>query len=419
MLSFRRFPPLALAIVLVAAALVATTWATGRTVATALSAASEGQAIDVAQSVRNDLADLSGEPSPEDIDRIGHDHADKGLTYLALLDGRGRVATAFGTPVGSAPPYFARKQRDIQHVKNRVRIDWHINFKRGFGGRGPRLQYVALEVAPIEAAALRTSARRTFVVVALAALTLLGVAIGLTRRELRRSVELAGREREKRLASLGEMSAVLAHETKNPLASLKGNAQLLAATLPTGEQPRQPASPAEVIEPSREAKLRARADRVVDEAVRLEKLMQDLLAFVRTGQLQRAPVSPAAIARDAANNQAEIDDRGAPPTWSLDAGRIREVLANLIDNAVAAGPPVLVRVFTERGRLVLEVIDRGPGVPAADRDKIFEPFFTGKTRGTGLGLAIAKRMVELHNGSIAVLDSQPTGARFRIEIPEA
>jgi two-component system, NtrC family, sensor histidine kinase HydH len=400
-LSFRRLPPLALAIVLVAAALVATTWATGRTVATALSAASEGQALDVAQSVRNDLSDLSGEPSPDDIDRIGHDHADKGLTYLALLDGRGRVATAFGTPVGIAPPYVERKQRDIQHVKNRVRIDWHINFKRGFGGRGPRLQYVALEVAPIEAAALRTSARRTFVVVALAALTLLGVAIGLTRRELRRSVELAGREREKRLASLGEMSAVLAHEMKNPLASLKGNAQLLAATLPAGDKPRQ------------------KADRVVDEAVRLEKLMQDLLAFVRTGQLQRAQVSPVAIARDAANHQIEIDDRAAPPTWSLDAGRIREVLANLIDNAVAAGPPVLVRVATERGRLVLEVIDHGPGVPVADRDKIFEPFFTGKTRGTGLGLAIAKRMVELHGGTIAVLDADGTGARFRIEIPEA
>jgi two-component system, NtrC family, sensor histidine kinase HydH len=402
-MSFRRLPPLALAIVLVAAALVATTWATTRTVATALSAASEGQALDVAQSVRNDLADLMGEPSPDDIDRIGHDHADKGLTYLALLDGRGRVAAGYGTPVGSAPPYSERKQRDIQHVKNRVRIDWHINFKRGFGGRGPRLQYVALEVEPIEAAAMRTSARRTFVVIALAALTLLGVAIGLTRRELRRSAELAGREREKRLASLGEMSAVLAHEMKNPLASLKGNAQLLAAALPEGEKPRQ------------------KADRVVDEAVRLEKLMQDLLAFVRTGQLQRAPVSPAAIARDAGGHQAEIDDRYAPPTWSLDAGRIREVLANLIDNAVAAGPPVLVRVLTEGGRLVLEVIDRGPGVPAADRDKIFEPFFTGKTRGTGLGLAIAKRMVELHGGTIAVVendyDGQRTGARFRIEIP--
>jgi signal transduction histidine kinase len=96
------------------------------------------------------------------------------------------------------------------------------------------------------------------------------------------------------------------------------------------------------------------------------------------------------------------------------------VLVNLVDNAVAAGPPVWLRVFADRGRLVFEVIDRGPGVPAADRDKIFEPFFTGKTRGTGLGLAIAKRMIELHGGTIAVLDSeQPPGARFRIEIPEA
>ncbi len=155
--------------------------------------------------------------------------------------------------------------------------------------------------------------------------------------------------------------------------------------------------------------------------------MQDLLAFVRTGQLQRSPASPSAIARDAASavpGDVQVDDRGAPPTWSLDAGRLREVLVNLVDNAVAAGPPVRLRVFAERGRLVFEVIDRGPGVPAAERDKVFEPFFTGKTRGTGLGLAIAKRMVELHGGTIAVLDAagepeQNRGARFRIEIPEA
>ncbi len=331
--------------------------------------------------------------------------------------------------------------RDIEHVRGRVRIDARFNFRRWFGGSGPRLQWLALEVEPAEAAALRrTSARRSLAIGALAALVLLVVAIAVTRRELRRSADAAAREREKRLASLGEMSAVLAHEIKNPLASLKGNAQLLAAMLPANEKPRSPAPPAEVIELSREAKLRApappaearsscgkrsfaaKADRVVDEAVRLEKLIQDLLAFVRTGQLARTAASPSAIAREAAGSIAgdvTVDDRGAPPTWSLDAGRLREVLVNLIDNAVAAGPPVWVRVASERGRLVFEVIDHGPGVPPAERDKIFEPFFTGKIRGTGLGLAIAKRMVELHGGTIAVLDADGGGARFRIEIPEA
>jgi two-component system sensor histidine kinase HydH len=200
------------------------------------------------------------------------------------------------------------------------------------------------------------------------------------------------------------MSAVLAHEIKNPLASLKGNAQLLASALPAGE------------------KSRAKADRVVDEAVRLEKLTSDLLAFVRTGQLARAAVDPTAIARDAAGSidgTVEVDATGAPAMWSLDAARLREVLVNLIDNANAAGPPVRVVVAALNGKLVYEISDKGPGVPAGDRDKIFEPFHTGKTRGTGLGLAIAKRMVELHRGSIAVDDAPGGGARFRIEIPEA
>ena len=156
--------------------------------------------------------------------------------------------------------------------------------------------------------------------------------------------------------------------------------------------------------------------------MRLEKLTQDLLAFVRTGQLARAPAPPAAIVRDAASAvdpAIEIDDRAAPPVWSLDAGRLREVLVNLLDNAREAGPPVRIRVAAELHRLVFEITDHGAGVPPAERDKIFEPFFTGKTRGTGLGLAIAKRMVELHGGKITIDDAPGGGARFRIEIPEA
>jgi signal transduction histidine kinase len=90
---------------------------------------------------------------------------------------------------------------------------------------------------------------------------------------------------------------------------------------------------------------------------------------------------------------------------------------NLLDNAVAAGPPVTVTVRRERGRLILEVADRGPGVDEDDRDRIFEPFFTGKTQGTGLGLAVVRRVVELHHGTIAVYPNPGGGALFRAEIP--
>ena len=63
--------------------------------------------------------------------------------------------------------------------------------------------------------------------------------------------------------------------------------------------------------------------------------------------------------------------------------------------------------------------DHGPGVPEEDRDKIFEPFFTGKTQGTGLGLAVVRRVIEQHGGTIAVLSNPGGGALFRAEIPEA
>jgi two-component system sensor histidine kinase HydH len=225
------------------------------------------------------------------------------------------------------------------------------------------------------------------------------VRIELQRRERERA-----RERERRLASLGEMSAVLAHEIRNPLASLKGNAQLLAASLPAGEKPR------------------AKAERVVDEAVRLERLTQDLLSFVRTGELARTDADVAALASTAAGavtGEVSLVTDGAPATWSLDSARVHQVLVNLLENAIAAGPPATLRVAKEHDALVMEIRDKGPGVPAADREKVFEPFFTNKTRGTGLGLAIARRVVELHGGTITVTDADGGGACFRIEIPKA
>ena len=395
-MTVRRLPPLAVAFALMAAALVATVVATRRTVNDAFDVAREGQAFTAEQAVRADLADLGGPPNPEQLAGLLRDHATEGVRYLALVDNREGLEVEAGTAVGELAPR-GRRPLALAHVGDRIRIQVRLNFRHAWG----RGTWLVLEVAPVRADELRRAARSTMAIGALAALTLLGVAIALVRRELRRQATERDRERERRLASLGEMSAVLAHEIRNPLASLKGNAQLLAAALPAGE------------------KSRAKADRVVDEAVRLEKLTADLLAFVRTGQLTRTEVDPGTIARDAAASidaDVEVDVSAAPATWSLDPARIREVLVNLIDNAVAAGGPVRVRVAGDADHVRYEITDHGPGVPAGDRDKIFEPFHTGKTRGTGLGLAIAKRMVDLHGGTIAIDDAPGGGARFRIEI---
>jgi two-component system, NtrC family, sensor histidine kinase HydH len=395
----RRVPPLAAAIVLVAAGLLATAWSTRRAVNEAYDGLRDGQAFAVQQAVRADLADLGAPPSAEDLAAILGEHKAEGLVYVAILDGRGHVQVSAGTALVERAGRSDRSGVRIEQVGERTRLEMRTTFRRAWGpGRGAL--WLAIEVVPVQARELRSVSQRTLALGALGALVLLGVAAWLVRTELRRRAREQARERERRLASLGEMSAVLAHEIRNPLASLKGNAQLLAASLPEGEKPR------------------AKAERVVDEAVRLEKLTQELLAFVRTGELARAEVAPAAVVRDAASSfeGVAIDDADGPATWSLDGGRMREVLVNLIDNAVAAGPPVHVRVAGQ-GTLVIDVSDSGPGVSVDERDKIFEPFFTGKTRGTGLGLAIAKRVVELHGGTIRVDAAPGGGALFRIEIP--
>ena len=401
-MNLRRLPPLAIAFALMAAGLVATTWASRRAVMAAFAGVRDGQALAAEQAVRADLSDFDGPPSPAELATLLSQLAAEGVRYLGLVDNHGHLMAEAGTPVGSISTR-ERRPMEIVHVGGRLRLETRANPRRGWGP-GPKSWWIAIEIDPVEANELRGAATRTLAIGALAALTLLGVSIALVRRELRRNAEERDRERERRLASLGEMSAVLAHEIRTPLASLKGNAQLLAAALPAGE------------------KARAKADRVVDEAVRLEGLTKDLLAFVRTGQLARVSTAPAAIVRDAASAvdpAIEVDDAAAPAAWPLDAARLREVLVNLLDNARAAGMPVRIRVASEANRLVFEITDHGPGVPAADRDKIFEPFFTGKTQGTGLGLAIAKRMVELHHGTITIDDAPGGGARFRIELPEA
>ncbi|MBA3499490.1 MAG: hypothetical protein H0T65_03900, partial [Deltaproteobacteria bacterium] len=310
------------AFLLIGFALLATVWTTRSAVLDASDAVRRGQALAMEQTVRAELADLEGPPMKEDLERILVDHRDEGLRYLAMVEGdrgKSKVVFAAGVPVSSdVTEQPVRGRRLDEMVDGRLRLQVRPFRRLRDGGRAWR---VVIELEPLQAEALRGAVTLTLGIGALAAASLLGVAIVLVRREARRNAEEREREHERRLASLGEMSAVLAHEIKNPLASLKGNAQLLAAMLPAGD------------------KARAKAERVVDEAVRLETLTNDLLQFVRTGSIQRASVDPATVVRDAAasvKGDVTVDVSRAPRTWSLDASRIREVVINLIDNAVAA-----------------------------------------------------------------------------------
>jgi two-component system nitrogen regulation sensor histidine kinase NtrY len=122
---------------------------------------------------------------------------------------------------------------------------------------------------------------------------------------------------------------------------------------------------------------------------------------------------------------------GMPPV-RVDVEQIRRVVINLVDNAIEAlggtqasarpdGSPPTIVVETRRdpvnGVARVIVADNGPGIPPADRDKLFMPYYSTKLRGSGLGLAIVRRIVAEHGGAIDVQDNEPQGTRFVIELP--
>ena len=211
--------------------------------------------------------------------------------------------------------------------------------------------------------------------------------------ERKRTEELL-RERAA-LARLGEMAAVVAHEVKNPLAGIRGALQVIGGRLP---------------ETSRD---RAIIGDIVARLDSLDEIVQDLLIFARPREPRLSPVSvaelledtAALLRKDAAHTGVHVTISGDRPTIAADPEQLQTAFLNLLLNAVQAsssGDGVRVTVAGADGLCRVAIADAGPGIAPGTLDKIFEPFFTTKHRGTGLGLPTARRMIELHNGTIAV-----------------
>jgi two-component system OmpR family sensor kinase len=211
------------------------------------------------------------------------------------------------------------------------------------------------------------------------------------------------------------------HELRTPLTSIRGFAELY----------RQGALPSQ-------GDVDRAMNRVESEAARMGVLVEDLL-LARLDQqrpLEHVPVDLLELARDAVQDaravdpartiELEVGAAGAAPVVSGDAARLRQVLGNLVGNALThTSAPVTVRLSTATGNAVVEVEDKGPGIPTEDRPRVFERFYradTSRTRasgGTGLGLSIVAALVAAHRGTVEVLDTPGGGATFRVTLPLA
>ncbi|MBI5083159.1 MAG: sensor histidine kinase [Acidobacteria bacterium] len=218
-------------------------------------------------------------------------------------------------------------------------------------------------------------------------------------------------KRTERLSAAGQLSAGLAHEIRNPLASISGAAGILKRGHASGENRRECL---EIIE---------------KETQRLNRLLGSFLDFARPRAPRFQPVdlvalldSVAGLAQHAAiTTSVEIRQEIHEPLPEVrcDPEQLKQVLLNLIINAIQAtdGPgTVCLQAGAGDGNVAILVRDEGCGIPEADRERIFDPFFTTKENGTGLGLAVAAKIIEQHGGVLAAEANPKRGMTFRVEL---
>ena len=407
-------------VILVVAALVASQVIAWLGISRAADAADRGEAQVLLEALGSYVGRLGDQPQVGNLDAFVQAHRELGLRYAAVAQPHGRIesgegllrnphppetfvraggrlraTSTLGPPPGREPPMPSGPMHGPPPGGPRNRDSMRE-------GRPPPV-ILTVEIEPRLGSELRRDALRTTLASTIAAVLfmLLGLAL---RRAVREREQVARRaERDRHLASLGEMSAVLSHEIRNPLASLKGHAQLLSESLPEGDESR------------------AKVGRIVDETVRLEELTSNLLQFVRSGELHCEPTDVAVLVRaaiDAVDRERfELIVRDGSMMATVDAARLRQALVNLLTNAEQAGPErAEVTIEAHPNRIEIAVSDRGPGIEVGQESQIFEPFHTTRVRGTGLGLAVAKRIVEAHRGSIQAQNRPEGGAAFTISL---
>jgi len=216
----------------------------------------------------------------------------------------------------------------------------------------------------------------------------------------------AAMRRSERLAALGQLSAGLAHELRNPLGAIKGSADLLARSGTAGNP-----------------MAKELAEIISEEVDRTNSLVTRFLDFARPLEPRRESASIIEVIERAAR-RAKVDiERDYPssmPDIAIDTQLMEQVFLNLIQNAAQAseaGSPVTVRVREDEGEVHVSVIDEGCGIPKDEIETIFNPFVTTKQNGVGLGLAIVAKIVDGHGGKMTVESEPGRGSTFLVCLP--
>lgn len=228
----------------------------------------------------------------------------------------------------------------------------------------------------------------------------------------RRSEGLLQRVAEgERLAALGRVAAGVAHEIRNPIAAMQLKAE---NALASGSDP---------------GRSKAALQVVIEQVGRMDRLLQNLLRSVQRSDIKREPVTDlseflnkhAALFREQAMRRtiSVASAASAEERAQFDISQIGGALDNLILNAIQNsddGSPIILAADVTDGRLRLSVADMGRGVPQDIRERLFEPFASGRPDGTGLGLAIVREVAEAHGGFVAV-DHRADGTTFTLDLP--
>jgi PAS domain S-box-containing protein len=238
-----------------------------------------------------------------------------------------------------------------------------------------------------------------------------GVVLVFTDLTERRKMEHAA-ELNRQLAALGELTAGVVHELRNPLSVISGMAELLMRRLEPDDR-------------------RHKAARMIlEEAVSMEKSVAQFLGFARPYDVVPAPCNPEEILSKAyklCRNRAQqkgvtLVCKPDPDLGALraDAGRTAQAVVNLINNGIDAagsGGTVGMGARRDENEMVFTVTDTGAGVHLEEGEDLFKPFFTQKEAGTGLGLAIVHRIITAHEGTVSYANRAEGGASFEIRLP--